>query len=576
MFVGLFLAVLSVCPRHSFAEVTFEPPDDCGATYSESFNSYTNFRWYKKPMDLVEKVADSKGWEVYGRVWKGTRMWLAALLGVWIAFQTMKHVGSMTETNGLEFATRIGGMCMKAAFIAILLEESVFRKFIWVPFIEDLPGELAGGDGGGVSGMVDAAQIELDKVKAAGAGVQCLAWVWKISILGITIPWPWVDPGILAHGCIPNMFGWILGLVFPILCFDVLIRKGITLAFCPLFVGAFLFSQSKDFGMKGVNAGLYIIFYTVCMVLLMKLAAQLLAESSGVTGVNESTLGGNSKELACKFRLFGSPKDEDCGEFGGMNSNSLLVAVCIGFYCIYMMTQAEKFAEYFSGASLGGNDMMFKAAGATIQAGQTGAGMVAGAAMKGAGFLGKKANNFMDRRAARIVEKSRQGGTPKVGGRFNILPGGFMSGSRLLTGMAKRRLKNRGILNEDGSETEAYGNMLKSGKLRSAINDLSGGTLRKNKLYENWKANGGERNEQQAANADADFRTRRRDANALKNQINWVNNKANQATEWVGDKKDQAKEWVNDKKDQAKDWASDKAGQAKDWIKDKLGGGGEA
>ena len=488
MIVGLFLLTFAGAPRHASADdggifFMVNPANllPCNQVYSQTeFNP-----WYKDILKTVEKSAMSVGGGIYGKLVGGTKRFMAVLLGLWIALLAMKQVGSMTETDGLEFGTKIGGICIKAAIIFILINQGTFTEFIWNPIVNDVPNEIGNPAAGG-------AEKALGKAIKAGEATRCLSHIWGFDIsIG---KWPSnetdpgiFDPGIQVHGCFPIFFAFLLSIAIPIFLCDLYLRKGIVFAFCPLFVGAFLFPATKDFGRKGINAALNIIFFQIVLYILLEIAGSILINSAGLASVSASMDEGKIKNIVCSLRLFGSSDSEECQGATAYAGNNLIVMVVMGVYCIYMLTLADKFAENFSDASFG--ETGAAALGAVKK---TGAAMEKGAGMakSAAGATGRFAGKAMDRMAARTVEKARSGGTP----------GGFRAG------LASFYLKQRGILNKDGSETKAYGAALANGTRRSIANFVSGGRLYKNEAYQNWAKNGPRDNA--AAAADASYQDR--------------------------------------------------------------------
>lgn len=489
MIVGLFLLTFAGAPRHASADdggifFMVNPANllPCNQVYSQTeFNP-----WYKDILKTVEKSAMSVGSSIYSKLVGGTKRFMAVLLGLWIALLAMKQVGSMTETDGLEFGTKIGGICIKAAIIFILINQGTFTEFIWNPIVNDVPNEIGNPAAGG-------AEKALGKAIKAGEATRCLSHIWGFDIsIG---KWPSnetdpgiFDPGIQVHGCFPIFFAFLLSIAIPIFLCDLYLRKGIVFAFCPLFVGAFLFPATKDFGRKGINAALNIIFFQIVLYILLEIAGSILINSAGLASVSASMDEGKIKNIVCSLRLFGSSDSEECQGASAYAGNNLIVMVVMGVYCIYMLTLADKFAENFSDAGFG--ETGAAALGAVKKTGaamEKGAGMAKGAA----GATGRFAGKAMDRMAARTVENARSGGKP----------GGFR------TGLASFYLKQRGILNKDGSETKAYGDALANGRRRSIANFLTGGRLYKNENYQNW-AKHGPRDNAAAAAADSAYQSR--------------------------------------------------------------------
>lgn len=488
MIIGLVFLAFTGVTRHASADDggIFFMVKPSALTYCNGVYTSSSFNpWYEGILSTVRSSADSVGSGVYGKLVGGTKKFAAALLGLWIALLALKQVGSMTETDGLEFATKIGGICIKAAIVFIIINPGTFKEYIWNPIVIDVPGEI--GDPG-------ANGSALDRAIKAGEATKCIADIWGFDFslgkypkgeddAGLT------DPGIYIHGCFPIFFAFLMSVAIPIFMCDLYLRRGIVLAFCPLFVAAFLFPVTKDFGNKGVNAALNVIFFQIVLYILLQIACEILVTSAGLSAVSGNMSEATIKNLMCSLRLFGSSDSEECQGAAGYSGNNLIVMVVMGVYCIYMLTLTDKYAEYFSGASFG--DTGSAALGAVKKTGAmmgTGVGM----AKSAAGATGRFAGKAMDRMAARTVEKARSGGTP----------GGFRAN------LASFYLKQRGILNKDGSETKAYGAALANGTRRSIANFVSGGRLYKNEAYQNWAKNGGPRDNATAAAADASYQNR--------------------------------------------------------------------
>lgn len=381
----LFLAGLSFLCLFAMTESTFAEGGsaiemdltdknlgECNSTLGEKLASYGSPYWYEKPYSIINSAVKSVCGGIYSATANGSIKFLGVLVALWLAVQTMKLVGSMTETNLLEFLTRVGGRCIRVGCICALLMGggAGLQKYIWDPIVESVPGEM----GGGVSdtGVLGGASAKLAQVKAQGmTAMTCLLMIWKINAFDF-VEFHAPDPTIFAFGCIGFFFAWVVGALFPIVLFDYVIKKGFVFAFAPLFLAAFAFEPSRGFGEKGINAALNIIFFSVCLSILLDITVNILGSITGLKGITDGNLHeGSYQNAVCPLRILGSSADDD--ECNGIHPETigLFTMGAMGFYCLFLVFQAEKFATYFSGASLDfGKPLALKAATGAASAAQ--------------------------------------------------------------------------------------------------------------------------------------------------------------------------------------------------------------
>ena len=365
----------------------------CDKTFTDKKTEYQKDFWYEYPYSVIAKKTESIGSSVYGATAKGMVKFLWAVYLLWFAVQSLKLVGSMTETNFLEFFTRIGGRFIRVFCVCAILSGG-FKEYIWEPVVNSLPAELAGG--GGDLGVATDASMKLAVVEAQGmTAMSCLKWIWKLSAFGFidfTLP----DPAIFISGCFGFVFSWVVGVLFPIAMFDVLLKKGLLYAFAPLYIGSFAFEPTKSFGQKGINCMLNVVFYFVCMSVLLQFAVKIIQNMTGLQYITEANLAGEGlKNAVCPLRIVSST-DEDNDLCKGIpnESRNLFIMAALGCYCVFLIPRAEKFADFFSDASLGaGGEETLTAMSSTATAAQGMAGMAYSAgkvAVKGTKYAAKK------------------------------------------------------------------------------------------------------------------------------------------------------------------------------------------
>lgn len=449
-------------------------------------------RWWAKPFDVVSQTAVEFGNEVFDKTAPGMLKVAGVGFGLWLAVFCLKWVGSMTETDPLENLTKVFGMMLKLGMAACLLKKrDTFFTYFVVPILDAGAGMagLGGGGGSGLGGaieplrqIIDNAHKAMAQTQALGDLARCISYVYHVKLLGIELASGLPDPCVWANGCAVTVIVWLLMVFWPVLIFDALFRLGITAAFCPLFIAAWVFPATTRFTQKGFNSVLNIAFFYVCLNFAVKMGMKLLEGASGLDILKPGDETAKTRTV-CVLKVGGGEGISHCEPYMGITSNAtgLIILTACGFYCFLLLKQAEVFANYFSETSFD-NNSAFKAAKATGNKIQNAAGHAVGAGMWAAG----KISQGRDRRAARIVEEGRKNG------------GVFKSGKEEVRYMAaEKRLRDRGYLDRGtGAETKAYGQLLKNGKRRQfmnvasqAVNALSGGrtkVLYKNNDYKTW------------------------------------------------------------------------------------------
>lgn len=492
MFAAMVLVSAFFAPYQALAGLeTDKYNEECKAlsVYTKEADSS---RWWEKPFKIVSEAAVKFGDETFAKVAPDAVKLAGVGFGLWLAVFCMKWVGSMTETDGLANATQVGGMMIKLCIAAgLLMNKDYFFGYFVVPILDAGAG-MAGLGGGGGSGLwstiepmhqiIDDAHKALAKTQGLGDLAMCISHIYRIEIWGIKLLGGILDPSVWANGCAVSWITWFLMVCWPILIFDALFRLGITAAFCPLFIVAWVFPVTGRFATKGLNSFLNIAFFYVCLNFAIKIGMKLLEGASGLDTLLPDTPDAKTKTV-CILKVGGGEGLPHCAAYMGATNNAsgLLILAACGFYCILFLKEATTFANYFSDAQFS-NDMAFQAAKATGNATMK-AGKVA---LKGGAWAQDKVSQGLDRRAARTVEKGRANG------------GNFKSASEQRRYMkAEERLRDRGYLDrKTGAETQEYGQLLRNGKRRQFMNFISGGAftrygkqglLYKNKDYKNWK-----------------------------------------------------------------------------------------
>lgn len=463
---------------------------DCKAlsVYTKEANEY---RWWEKPFKIVSEAAVKFGDETFDKISDGAVKLAGVGFGLWLAVFCMKWVGSMTETDGLANATQVGGMTIKLCIAAgLLMNKDYFFGYFVVPILDAGAG-MAGLGGGGGSGLwatiepmhqiIENAHKAIVRTRALGDLAMCISHIYNISFMGLPLGKDILDPSVWSNGCAVWVITWFIMVCWPILIFDALFRLGITAAFCPLFIVAWVFPVTSKFATKGLNSFLNIAFFYVCLNFAIKIGMKLLEGASGLDMLIPDNDAAKTKTV-CMLKVGGSKGLPHCEAYAGMTTNAsgLLVLTACAFYCILFLKEATTFANYFSDAQFS-NDKAFQAAKATGNTAMKGGKM----AMKGGAWAKDKISQGLDRRAARTVENGRKNG------------GNFKSAKERNRYMkAEERLRDRGFLDrQTGAETKEYGKLLRNGKRRQFMNFISGGgftrygkqgLLFKNQDYKTW------------------------------------------------------------------------------------------
>ena len=439
--------------------------EDCKALSVYTAEAAKN-RWWEKPFEVVSKAAVKFGDETFTKVADGAVKLAGVGFGLWLAVFCMKWVGSMTETDGLANATQVGGMAIKLCIAAGLLKnKDYFFGYFVVPILDAGAGMagLGGGGGSGLSATIEPmhqiiqnAHMAIAETSALGDLAMCISHIYTISIpvlgdVGKDI----LDPSVWSNGCAVSVITWVIMVCWPIMIFDALFRLGITAAFCPLFIVAWVFPVTSRFATKGLNSFLNIAFFYVCLNFAVKIGMKLLEGASGLDMLKPDNDAAKTKTV-CLLKVGGSDGLSHCNDYAGETTGAtgLMILAACGFYCILFLKQATTFANYFSDAQFG-NDTAFQAAKATASTVQKG-GKMAMQGVKAAGWAKDKINKGLDRRAARTLEQGRKNG------------GNFKSAKEQRRYMqAEERLRDRGYLDrKTGAEKQSYGDLLRNGNRR--------------------------------------------------------------------------------------------------------------
>lgn len=447
----------------------------------QSTGYFQTNKWWEKPVEAVTNAAVSVGEGTFNTVAGGAVKVMVVGFGLWLAVFTLKIVGGLQESDPMENLTKIGGMMLKTGIAAVLLRDSGFFFGYFVAPITSAGAGFAGlgGSSGGGSGLsavveplkevVESMHIATAKTQGLGDFAQCISAIYQPSIFG----WkPFggeeggiIDPGVWSSGCAVQFGAFLLMLFFPILIFDALLRVGITAALCPLFIVAWVFPATADFAKKGLNSFLNVAFFFLCLKISMDMALKLLESAGGLEYLTDDA-GGKTKTV-CLLKWGGGDGLEHCAQYANDTSSKtgLFVFACCILYGFLLLKQATTFASYFSEANFS-NDNAFQAAHGAAKGAQS----AVGHAAQGAAMVSDKISQGKDRKAARAVQGMRQNAEKaKASG------GTYTPTKKEMK--AEQRLKNRGVLNSDGSETKDFHNLLKNGKRRWAMNKLTGGKM---------------------------------------------------------------------------------------------------
>ena len=106
-------------------------------------------KWWQAPMKAVLDASVSVGNTTFSRVSGGALSLLTTGSLLWLALLVLKVVGSMTESDPMEWMTQVGGMMIKVGFAAALLHNrDYFFSYFFAPIIQAGAGFV---DAGGVS-----------------------------------------------------------------------------------------------------------------------------------------------------------------------------------------------------------------------------------------------------------------------------------------------------------------------------------------------------------------------------------------------------------------------------------------
>lgn len=479
MIFGLFSPSFSQAGMIDVETQPFRQGSKC--VLQQSTGYFQTHKWWQTPVDAVTTAAVSVGESTFTAVAGGAIKLMVVGFGLWLAIFTLKIVGGFQESDPMENMTKIGGMMLKTGIAAVLLRDSGFFFGYFVAPITSAGAGFAGLGGGSGSGsglgavvaplkeIVESMHIATAKTQGLGDFAQCISAIYQPTFFG----WkPFggeeggiIDPGVWSSGCAVQFGAFLLMLFFPILIFDALLRIGITAALCPLFIVAWVFPVTADFAKKGLNSFLNVAFFFLCLKISMDMALKLLESAGGLEYLTDSSDG--KTKTVCLLKWGGGDGLEHCAAYANDTSSKtgLFVFACCILYCFLLLKQASTFASYFSDANFS-NDNAFQAAHGAAKGAQSA--MVHGA--QGAAMVGDKISQGKDRKAARAVQGMRQNAEKAKAS------GGTYSPTKKEM-KAEQRLKDRRILNSDGSETRDFHDLLKNGKRRWAMNKLTGGAM---------------------------------------------------------------------------------------------------
>lgn len=433
-------------------------------------------KWWQAPMQAVLKASVSVGNTTFSKVSGGALRLLTTGSLLWLALLILKVVGSMTESDPMEWMTQVGGMMIKVGFAAALLKNrDYFFSYFFSSVIQAGAGFV---DAGGVSfgkgglseassaimGIANSIHESIGKLTGKGSFLSCMAKIHIIDFDLLSKPWgPFVDPGAWSAGCMIRACGWFMMAAFPFYLMDACFRMGVTAALCPLFIVAWVFKSTRDFTQKGFNALLNVAFMFMIMKIVALITTNMLMSAAGVQGLSK----GNAADYVCKFRWIYISKDGVSDPCNGKPKDFLMplvLFVCL-IYSLMLMTKVEQIANHFSGASFS-NDAFFQAAKSV------GRGMNNAVTMGvGGAFAAKdRMDLHKDRAAARTVEKDRQAREKANAAGRTYTPSPKEAKK---VEAARQRLKRAGAIRADGSETQRYADLLKNGKARTAMNLLA-------------------------------------------------------------------------------------------------------
>lgn len=392
-------------------------------------------KWWYNPLKTVMDASESVGKGVFSSCASGMLKLVCVGAGLWLATFMMKVLGGMVESDPMENLTKVGGMMLKCGFAAVFLEQlpgtsGFFTKYIFNTIIElvtGLSGSGGGGSSGALLGLADQIHAKIAELRGKAEAVRCFT---PHALILFGYAFPFIDLGVWGGGVAVGCVAVLFNLAFPFFLFDAAFRMGVTMAVCPLFVGAWVFDVTRGYSKKGVNAVMNVAFVYLMVFITAQIAIKLITSESG--------LDQPVPDQICKFRMFEFGDEAECAS-GPDLMFIFKLAICAVYGLLIMKEGSDKLASYFSDASFS-NDTAFQAAkgGATapVQAFNSGvnmAGDVAGSVHKvakgaakagiaGATAVGKGAGavgGFIGKVANRI-----RGGKGSDGGGASSAPSG--------------------------------------------------------------------------------------------------------------------------------------------------------
>lgn len=310
---------------------------------------------------------------------------LAVGLGVWLAFHTAIFFSSVsTEPNLAEFATKVGAMCLRAAFAIVFLSgmASVAFDYFVSPVItagaqtgtllgnsspiaiaretielgSDTPySPSAVSSGMPMSSEVRSAMYEM--VGSLGNGLKEMQKVANAMRCGsfeaIKIPWPlsWIlashiwDPLMWLFGCVIGVIMWLVALLFPMILMDAMIRLGMMMSLVPAFVVAWVFPSTRHFSKTGFDIILNSCFLFVITAIVLNIIVAMISESAGFDNNFFAALEASNYEKVHDIIW----EDNEKSKNGVGPILRFIITVCAGLFAIMIVPKSDKLAAHFAG-----------------------------------------------------------------------------------------------------------------------------------------------------------------------------------------------------------------------------------
>lgn len=486
LLLSVIAFIILILPDDAIALDLFHvkvPNDKCDSI-SDIAREWGSNPWWSSPFDIVSSASVGFAKTTFDKVAGSMIKVVGVGLALWLGVFTLKIVGSLTESSPLDNMTKIFGMMFKAGVAVYLLENSkdLFTYFI-SPIIEfgsGLGGIESSSSSSDSSGLFSAvkslksvlmsANDQVSTTHAKGQVLMCASRIYVVPIFGekeLSFP----EPGAFGNGCMLWFITWVMSVAWPLLVFDALVRLGITAALSPLFVAAWVFPSTTSYTQKGFNSFLNIAFFYVFLKFVITIGCSILEGTSGVANMSDDL--DSKKTLICQTSLF---HIDECEGTPPLQSNPIIfLAAC--FYAFHLLKEATNFANYFSDTSFS-NDNAFQAAASTGNVMKKGLGLAKDGIVSGI----DKTKQDISRSQVRKYHAFKHG---EFKGDYSKLSD-KQKKSMLKT---ERKLKEKGILDMSGKETESYGSLLKLGRRRTFANWITRGRAysEQRDSYENWR-----------------------------------------------------------------------------------------